>query len=260
MNKEALLHTAVMAARVGGERLMAHFGNLNGIRKKGRTDLVTDADTASEQAVIDHIRNRFPDHGIMAEESGMQGDNTSFLWIIDPLDGTTNFAHGLPFFAVSIGISLDGRLLAGCVFNPVMQECFTAMEGKGACKNGIPISVSQTTSIEDSLLATGFPYSLDQKFDALTSRFRRCIRPARGIRRLGAASLDLCYVANGHFDGFWEEDLKPWDTAAGSIIAREAGALVTDFSGNPHHIHAAEILASNGRIHEPLRSLLELES
>lgn len=257
MMSEALLHTAVEAARVGGEVLMAHFGKLQHIQKKGRTDLVTEADTATERAVLSLIESRYPEHGILAEESGSHRAEAPFQWILDPLDGTTNFAHSLPFFAVSLAVSFRGRLLAGCVYNPLLGECFTAMAAKGAFKNESPIHVSTTDTLEDSLLATGFPYSVRENLSAITTRFRRCLHAARGIRRLGAASLDLCYLASGSFDAFWEESLKPWDTAAGSLIAEEAGACLTDFEGQPYHIHASSLLATNGRIHEPLCRLLE---
>ncbi|MDY0162676.1 inositol monophosphatase family protein [Desulfobotulus sp.] len=259
MNTDALLHTTVLAARAGGDALMRCFGKLQDIRKKGRVDLVTEADEASEKAVMDILEARYPEHGILAEESGCRREKAPFQWVLDPLDGTTNFAHGLPFFAVSLALFHEKTPLTGCIYAPALGECFTAASGGGAYRNHCPMAVSLTQNLEDSLLATGFPYAIHERFSPVTQRFARCLYAARGIRRLGAASLDLCYLADGRFDAFWEEDLKPWDTAAGTLIAREAGALVTDFQGHPHHMHAPDILASNGRIHEPLRRLLELD-
>lgn len=236
---------------------MSLFGKIRNVRKKGVIDLVTEADIAAETAVIDVIRSRYPDHGILAEESGIALGTTPVRWIIDPLDGTTNFAHRLPVFAVSIAAEKEGEVVAGCVLNPATRECFYAAKGQGAFCNDTPLAVSRTDSLEDALLVTGFPYDLHDHFADLTKRFADCLYKARGVRRLGAAALDLCYVADGRFDGFWEENLKPWDTAAGALIAREAGARITDFSGNPFSPFQNQILATNGRIHVLMQNTLE---
>lgn len=257
---DTILRTAVRAAYSGGKILRRHFGNLHHVRKKGAIDLVSEADTSSEAAIIETIRSRHPDHAILAEESGAsRQEHASFQWIIDPLDGTTNFVHQIPVFAVSIGVSYRGELVVGVVLNPVSGELFSAVYGEGAWRNGESIHVSSTASIQDSLLATGFPYQVPHMIDVVVPRFSRCLQAAQGIRRLGAAAMDLCYLACGRFDGFWEQNLKPWDTAAGTVIAREAGARITDFSNHPYTLASDQILVTNGRIHEDLLQLLNIE-
>ncbi len=254
---EAIRYTAIRAAYEAGKVLIEHFGKLDRVGKKGPIDLVTDADYASESVICDIISARFPGHSILAEESGASSnDGSSFLWVVDPLDGTTNFAHGLPIFAVSIALMHKDEVILGVVLNPVCGELFMASRGKGASLNGKPISVSTRKRLIDSLLVTGFPYNVADDSGHYITKFERCLTSARGLRRLGSAALDLCFVACGRFDGFWEENLKPWDTAAGSIIVNEAGGSVTDFSGAPFNIHKKEILATNGKIHEEIRSRL----
>ncbi|HAO23499.1 MAG TPA: inositol monophosphatase [Desulfobacteraceae bacterium] len=257
MDIELVKRTAIAAAYKAGELICSFLGHAD-IRKKGDIDLVTQADTGSEKIIIDAIRARFPDHAILAEESGQNIGNADFCWIIDPLDGTTNFAHQLPLFSVSIGFSYKGKIAAGVVFNPVSGELFTATQGNGAQLNGRPIQVSGTEKISESLLVSGFPYNFKEIFDPLMMRFSNCMKAAQAVRRLGSASLDLCYVACGRFEGFWEQNLKPWDTAAGLLIAQEAGATVTDFSGNPYTTDQKEILATNGKIHNNMLALLKL--
>ena len=218
-------------------------------------DLVTEADLASEREIISIVRAAFPDHGILAEESGETGAPSSARWIIDPLDGTTNFAHGLGNFSVSIAFALEGELQVGVVYNPVSGELFEAEAGAGAFLNGRKIAVSRQDHLEDSLLATGFPYTIRETLSPLVERFSLVLGAAQGVRRLGSAALDLCFVACGRFDGFWEEHLKPWDTAAGTLILREAGGIVTDFSNSPFEVRMQEILATNGRIHGEMLGL-----
>ena len=227
------------------------------IRKKGAIDLVTEADTASEKVIIQTLRKPFPDHAIMAEESGETAGDQDCLWIVDPLDGTTNFAHQVGLFAVSIAFAHQGRLAVGVVLNPLSGELFTAAAGQGATLNGRSIRVSAVEDLGESLLVTGFPYNFAQFMPTMMGRFSRCLKASQGVRRLGAAALDLCYVASGRFEAFWEENLKPWDTAAGVLIAREAGGTVTDFSNRPFTPEMPEILASNGRIHRAMLSQLE---
>ncbi|MFP4040422.1 MAG: inositol monophosphatase family protein [Desulfosudaceae bacterium] len=236
--------------------LKAYFGHPLSIREKGDKDLVTEADTASEKAIVAAIGERFPDHDILAEESGQSQTNSRFCWIIDPLDGTTNFSHGLGLFGVSIALARDGEVIVGIVLNPISGELFTASLGGGARRNGQPMAVSSAARINQALLVTGFPYNFKEKRAVLETRFRNCLEAAQGVRRLGSAALDLCYVAGGYFEGFWEQDLHPWDTAAGLIIAREAGAKVTDFSGNPFTPDKKELLATNGILHETMLDLL----
>lgn len=256
MMLEEARHTAIAAAYHGARKLRRHFGNLSGVTKKGAIDLVTDADTSSERAILDVIRSAFPDHGILAEESGANASSSPYRWIIDPLDGTTNFAHGLALFAVSIALAKDGEILLGIVLNPITGELFSAVKGEGATLNGRPISVSTSANVDDSLLVTGFPYNLRERSEPLIARFAACLKAARGVRRLGAAALDLCFVACGRFDGFWEETLKPWDTAAGLLITREAGGRVTTFDNTAYNIDDPTVLATNGRIHDEMIHLL----
>lgn len=259
MDLERVKKIGMAAAYKGGGVLLSHFGRVSKIDKKGAIDLVTEADTGSERAIIETIQNVFPDHSILAEESGLSKGDTDHQWIIDPLDGTTNFAHQIALFSISIAFALAGETVFGLVLNPITGELFIAVKGKGASLNGRPIRVSKSTSVSESFLVTGFPYNLRDLFDPLVIRFSNCLKVSQGIRRLGSAAIDLCFMACGRFDGFWEQNLKPWDTAAGELIAREAGAIVTDFSNEPFTIDKTEILATNGKIHEEMLSLLAIE-
>jgi myo-inositol-1(or 4)-monophosphatase len=258
MDLESLERTAVRAAYRSCEVLRARYGKLSSIAKKGPTDLVTDADLASETEVVAVIRAAYPDHAIVAEEGGTRSGRNDWRWLVDPLDGTVNYAHGVPFYAVSIACVEGDEVRVGVVLNPVNGELFTARAGGGACLNGQPIGVSPETRVSESLLATGFPYDPGPEFDRLAARFLRCLRESRGIRRLGSAALDLCYVACGRFAGYWESGLQPWDSAAGILIVREAGGRVTDFSNRPAGAGAREVLATNGRIHSEIISFLEV--
>lgn len=256
MDMDKIKHTGIAAAFESGRILRSRFGHVSSIAKKGRIDLVTEADTESENAIITIIRSCFPDHTLLTEESGHHPGNSECQWIIDPLDGTTNFAHGLPLFSTSIAFALNGRVVVGVVLNPVTGELFTAVHGEGAFLNGKPVSVSDKTEMTDCLLVTGFAYNFKDHVTDIMRRFGRCLDAAQGVRRLGSAALDLCYVACGRFDGYWEQNLKPWDTAAGQLIAREAGAAVTDFSGRSFDPFMLEIAASNPAIHHELLALL----
>jgi len=259
MDLERVNQIATKAAYNGAEILRTYFGNISEVNKKGAIDLVTEADIKSEKEIVATIQTAFPDHSILAEESGLNLGDTKYKWLIDPLDGTTNFAHQVPIFCISIAFAIAGEICTGIVLDPVNAELFSATREKGALRNGKPINVSSTSIVSESLLVTGFPYNLREIFDPIIHRYARCLRAAQGIRRLGSAALDLCYVACGRFDGFWEQNLKPWDTAAGSIIASEAGANVTDFSNRPFNVDAKEILATNGCIHEEMLNLLRLK-
>lgn len=244
---------------VGARLHQDFFRNLTSINKKGRIDLVTEADLASEKQIIKMIVDVFPDHSILAEESGMsQAKEKKYLWIIDPLDGTTNFAHGIGLFSISIAFAIDDQIVVGVVYNPVTQELFSATKNQSSRLNDVPIMVSKTDRLEDSLLVTGFPYDLHEHFEPLIQKFRNGLYAAQGVRRLGSAALDLCYVAAGRFDGFWEENLKPWDTAAGLLIAQQAGARVTDFSNQPFTPYKNQILATNNKIHDQMLNMLKL--
>lgn len=253
---ESITDVAVAAAARGGEILRKHWGRHHETRKKGPIDLVTEADLASEKAITEVIQSAFPEHSIQAEEGGGAVGTASHRWVVDPLDGTTNYAHGLPEFCLSIAFAYQGKPVVGLVLNPVTEELFCGVKGKGATLNGKPLRVSNVEDLKDALLVTGFPYQLEPVVDPLINRFRRCLLAAQGIRRLGSAALDLCYVACGRFEGFWEQNLAPWDTAAGWVVAEQAGASVSDFSNQPYLIEKKEILATNGLIHEKMVALL----
>ena len=260
MDLELIKRVAVAAAYKGARVIMPFYGRLSKINKKGAIDLVTEADIESEKIIIETIKAVFPDHSILAEESGLNNGDSEGKWIIDPLDGTTNFTHQLGLFAVSIAFALNGEVVVGLVFNPVSGELFTAIKDSGAALNGRPIKVSKVDTVSESLLITGFPYNHKKIFKTLMSRFSACLKASQGVRRLGSAALDLCFVSCGRFDGFWEQNLNPWDTAAGALIAQEAGAAITDFSNMPFDIYEKEILATNGKIHKEMLSLLELKN
>lgn len=259
MDMDRIMQIATRAAYSAGDVLKKHFGNLDRVEKKHSIDLVTAADVESEETIVQIIRSVFPDHTILAEEGGMHQGHQDHCWIIDPLDGTTNFAHNLPLFSISIAYSHERRTKAGIVFNPINGEFFSATAGEGALLNHRPIRVSSTASLEDSLLVTGFPYNLHQSISRLMGRFQNVLYASQGIRRLGSAALDLCYLACGRFDGYWEENLKPWDMAAGVLIALEAGGIVSDFEGNPFDLYGKQILATNGHLHPELIGLLKLK-
>ena len=258
MNMDFIKRTGIKAAFESGRILKSYFGNISHIRKKGLVDLVTEADVASEEKIIEIIRKSFPDHSILAEESGLEQGDVDHQWIIDPLDGTVNFAHQVPIFSISIAYAFKGTPVMGIVLNPVTGELFSAVAGEGAFLNDRPIQVSDTRIVQESLLASGFPYDLLSIFDTITDRLENCLRAAQGIRRLGSAAIDICAVACGRFDGFWEQNLHPWDTAAAMLIASEAGTVVTDFANKPFTMDKKEILATNGHIHAEMLSLLDL--
>jgi myo-inositol-1(or 4)-monophosphatase len=255
---EKIRDVAVAAAARAGETLYRNWGGIHDVEKKGTIDLVTEADGASEKAIIEVIRSAFPDHTILAEESGLALGTDPYEWIIDPLDGTTNYAHNLPEFTVSIAFAHEGEVAFGLILSPVFGELFCALRGQGAELNGRPIHVSGVKTVRDSLLVTGFPYDLVSVIGPLMQRLETLLLAAQGVRRLGSAALDLCYVACGRFDGFWEQNLHPWDTAAGWIIVQEAGGQVTDFSNGNYNIDKKEILATNGLIHQEMTELLIL--
>ena len=257
MNLERIKNVGIGAAYSGGRVLCSFLGKIKAPDHKGAIDLVTEADLGSEKVIIESIHKVFPDHAILAEESGMSGENQGSRWIIDPLDGTTNYTHQLGLFGVSIAFEMEGKIAVGIVLNPVTGELFTAVKGQGAQLNGRPVHVSETSLISESLLVTGFPYNFSEIFQEAMMRFSNCMMASQGVRRLGSASLDLCFMACGRFEGFWEQNLKPWDTAAGYLIAREAGANITDFSNRAFSIYGSEILATNGWIHEDMLRLLK---
>lgn len=252
------LSVAGEAARRGGDILLRMLGDAHHIVKKGDIDLVTEADLAAEKAVLEFISRHFPEDAILAEESGRQGVKGVRTWLVDPLDGTTNYAHEFPFFAVSIALEVENEVVLGVVHNPFMDEFFEAAKGQGAFLNGKAIHVSQTSGLEESLLATGFPYDVHERPERVMALLEKMLTRAQGVRRLGSAALDLCYVAAGRLDGFWEEDLKPWDTAAGDVIVREAGGRLSTFSGGRYTPYMGTVVASNGWIHDEMVAVTKL--
>jgi myo-inositol-1(or 4)-monophosphatase len=238
-------------AREAGALLMSHFNRQIKIEYKGDADLVTVADRKSEALIMEKLRAQFPDHDVMGEEGARIENGSDYKWYIDPLDGTTNFAHGFPVFCVSLGVQFKGQSAAGVIYDPTRDEMFAAAAGKGATLNGNPIRVSETSRLADSLIGTGFPSHKRHKNPNIHFYHQITLR-SHGVRRAGSAALDLCNVAAGRFEGFWEFNLNPWDTAAGVVIAEEAGARITDFSGGPFALNSRETLASNGLIHDAL--------
>ncbi|MBK5276424.1 MAG: inositol monophosphatase [Desulfuromonadales bacterium] len=250
------LDTAVESARIAGRYQQYRFASTLDVMMKGDKNLVTEVDQESERLIVEHILGNFPDHGIVAEEGEYPPGSSSFRWIIDPLDGTTNYAHGFPWFCVSIGLESAGELVAGVIYNPMHDELFTATSGGGAFLNGNRLHVSSRSPLRDTLLGTGFPYDCASDPVNNFSNFIAFQKAARGIRRAGAAALDLAYVAAGRLDGFWELKLKAWDVAAGVLLVREAGGVVTTFDGSCYDIFNHRIVASNGLIHDSMVAML----
>jgi myo-inositol-1(or 4)-monophosphatase len=257
-----LLNFAIQTARDAGRVLAERFGRNLRISNKSELDLVTESDLASERLIIDRIKTHYPRHAILAEESGenapvAEGAQSDWRWIIDPLDGTTNYAHGYPCFCVSMGLEHNGTLEIGVIYDPLRDEVFSAERGQGAALNGKRINVSPTPNLSSALLCTGFPYDVRERGE-FARHFANFIMNAQGVRRDGAAALDLAYVAAGRFDGFWEEGLKPWDVAAGKLLIEEAGGRVSDYHNQPLNIFKPPILATNGLIHEQMMHVLAL--
>lgn len=257
-----MLNFAIQTARDAGRILAERFGRTLEITNKGELDLVTESDLASERLIIERINTYHPRHAILAEESGAsspadQEIRSEWRWIIDPLDGTTNYAHGYPCFCISIGLEHNGRMELGVVYDPMRDELFTAERGQGASLNGRRIKVSPVRSLSAALLCTGFPYDVRERSE-FARHFANFIMNAQGVRRDGAAALDLAYVACGRFDGFWEEGLKPWDVAAGALMIEEAGGRVSNYTGESLNIHNPPILASNTLLHEQMMRVLSV--
>lgn len=248
-----LKSTLLKATQAGAKVLQEYFNGTFTISHKDTiNNLVTEADKKAEEAIITTIREDYPDHYILSEEIGEIKKDSSVKWIIDPIDGTVNFAHGIPICCVSIGVEQDGEMILGAVYNPLMNELFFAQKGFGATLNDKLISVSRKTDISNACLVTGFPYNWEEAANNPLNVFERFIRQGLPVRRLGSAAIDLCWVACGRFDGFWEHHLNPWDSAAGYLIVEEAGGKVTDFSGNAYSPYQKKILATNGHIHADL--------
>jgi myo-inositol-1(or 4)-monophosphatase len=254
----ALLETAILAVREAGALQLAAFGGTFTVEKKGVIDLVTEIDLAIERHVRTLIAGRHPDHVVLGEEFGPPDEASAGrpCWIFDPIDGTTNFAHGLPIFCASLALEVDGRLTVAAVYDPTRDELFTAERGHGAWLNDRRLAVTTTARLVDALLVTGFPYTVHEDPADTLELFGRFIRTSRAVRRLGSAALDVCYVAAGRLDGFWEQGLGPWDIAAAALLVEEAGGRVTDLDGGPFAVRAGRLVASNGAVHEQMLAVI----
>lgn len=253
-----MLNFAIQTARDAGGLLLEKFGRITSVTKKGDINLVTEADLASEALIIERIKSYQPRHSILAEESGeavVTGGDSKWKWIIDPLDGTTNYAHGYPCFCVTLALENDGEIVIGVTYDPTRDEMFAAEKGNGASLNGKPIRVSTEAKLSESLIVTGFPYNFKE-----VPHFERSLKEfllrSRGVRRDGSAAIDMAYVACGRFDGFWEEGLNPWDVAAGKLLIEEAGGAITYYNGSLFSIYQPPICASNGLIHDQMLAVL----
>jgi myo-inositol-1(or 4)-monophosphatase len=251
----AFLATAVDAATRAGRMQLDALGSAFAVRKKGVIDLVTEIDLEIERMCRALVAERYPDHDVLGEEFGAPDAGrppARHCWIIDPIDGTTNFAHGMPIFCASVALEIDGRVDVAAVYDPTRDEIFTAERGLGAWLNGRRVAVSANDRLVDALLATGFPYTVRDEGEEMLGLFEAFIRKARAVRRLGSAALDVCYVAAGRMDGFWERGLGPWDIAAAALIVEEAGGRVSDLDGGPFVLRSGRLLASNGRVHDEM--------
>jgi myo-inositol-1(or 4)-monophosphatase len=252
-----LLTPAVEAVIRAGDLMMTRFGGEMRVDKKGTIDLVTEVDIAVERDFRTLIAGRFPSHAVLGEELGGGADAPpGHCWVFDPIDGTTNFAHGLPIFCSSLALEVDGQAVVAAVYDPTRRELFTAERGAGAQLNGRPLRVSGAADLVDAMLVTGFPYDVHQRVDEIVGLFAAFVGRARAVRRLGSAALDLCYVAAGRMDGFWESDLKPWDIAGGALIVSEAGGRVTMMNGEPFSSRGRQVLASNTNLHQPMLDVI----
>jgi len=258
VNQPLFLDFAIETARGAGNILMQHFGNIAQIeRKSSNIDLLTIADTESEAFILEKINSVYPNHHIISEESTLRESNSEYRWVIDPLDGTTNFVHNLPVFAVSIGLQYKKETILGVVYNPAVDKCFWAENNGGAYLNENPIHTTSTDTLSNSLLVTGFPYIHDDLWEKGFDLFKEFYSKTQGIRRFGAAALDFCFVAMGRFEGFWEFGLQPWDVCAGALILSEAGGKVSDWDGSLMPFSGDRVLASNGNVHTQMMTILK---
>ena len=257
MPQTEMLNFAIETAKGAGNILMQHFGKISSYQRKSTyIDLVTIADTESESYILNKIKAAYPHHHIIAEESDTVENDSDYRWVVDPLDGTTNFVHNLPIFAVSIGLQHKGETIAAVVHNPAVDKCFWAEKNGKAFLNGDPIHTTSTITLSNSLLVTGFPYSHDEPWEKSFDLFKQIYRKTQGVRRLGAAALDFCFVAMGRFDGFWEFGLQPWDVCAGALILGEAGGKVSDWDNSPMPFNGERVLATNGYIHDEMVEII----
>lgn len=255
-----MIDKVIQISKEAGEIIREGFGkNFSTEYKTNTSDLVTEIDKESEALIIDFIKKEFPGHSVLAEESGEHKTNSEYLWVIDPLDGTTNFAHGFPMFAVSIGVQKNGETICGTVYDIMRDEIYTSEKGSGSFRNGMKLKVSSNKDLRKSVLVTGFPYNIAENPDHAFERFIASLKAARAVRRLGSAAIDFCYVASGVFDGFWEVHLHPWDICAGKLIVEEAGGVVTNFAGEKINIYSKQILATNIKVQQKMIELLRIK-
>ena len=249
-----MLNTAIRAARTAGDLIIRSWERVGDfpVDTKGHHDFVTDVDRAAEQRIVEILHKAYPDHAILGEEGGSHAEGARYRWIVDPLDGTTNYLQGLPHFAVSIALEVDGKLEQAVIYDPAKNDLFTASRGSGAQLNERRIRVAERKSLEGTVLATGFPFKHPDLIEPFLDTLRSFLRHTSGVRRWGAAALDLAYVACGRYDGYWEHRLNPWDIAAGTLIVREAGGMVTDFGGGGDFFRTGNILAASPRVHPPM--------
>ncbi len=255
-----MLDKIISISKEAGELIREGFGKKLTLEYKTNvTDYVTNIDKASEETIINFIRKEFPTHNILAEESGRSDGNSDYTWVVDPLDGTMNFAHGLPIFSVSIGVMKNDEIVAGVVYDIMTDTVYSSEKGSGAFANDVKLSVSDTTELGRSLLVTGFPYDIKDNPKNTIGKFGDCLKVASGVRRLGSAAIDCCYVASGAFDGFWEVRINAWDICAGHVIIEEAGGRMSNYSGQKidyRNYNDIELLATNGKIHEKMMEVL----
>ena len=253
-----MIDDIIQISKEAGELIRNAFGKTQSVEfKTNELNLVTETDKASEKLITNFIRKKYPSHGILAEEGSEANKSAEYLWVIDPLDGTTNFAHGLPIFSVSIGLQKNGETIAGVVYDVNRYIIYSAEKGSGSFENKNRINVNKNANLGHSMLVTGFPYNVKENPDKCYERFIEFLKNTRAIRRLGSAAIDFCYVANGVFEGFWEVSLHPWDVCAGKLIVEEAGGLVTDFDGKEIDIYSKRILCSNGLIHQKMIDVMK---
>jgi myo-inositol-1(or 4)-monophosphatase len=252
-----MITLAEEAAKRGGDVLRENFGRASlQVTEKTASDFVTEVDLQAEEAIRSFLASEAPDHATLMEESGRSEQRSDFEWVVDPLDGTTNYIHRYPFFSVSVALRHKGEVIAGAVYDPMRREMFTAEKGEPTRLNGVPIDVARTEGLDRALVCTGFPLRIKDWLDLYLESFREIVLGSAGVRRDGSAALDLAYVAAGRFDAFWELGLKPWDTAAGALLVTQAGGEVTDFHGGPDAVDGGDILASNRRIHPEVLAIL----
>ena len=252
---QAFLTIAVRAARKAGDFVIRESDKISTVQSKSQNDYVTNVDEAAESLIIDTLSHSYPDHSFLGEESGQTGES-DYQWVIDPIDGTSNFIRKVPHWAISIALNYKGRTEVAVVYDPIKEELFTAVRGRGAQFNGKRIRVSNSKGLEHSLLATGFPFRSEHRLDEYMSIFSKLFPHCSDMRRSGSAALDLAYVAAGRFDGFWEFDLKEWDTAAGTLLVTEAGGMISDIKGNPNHLEGNSIIAANPKAFKAMLKLI----